>query len=212
MSDYRRAGAAPRIFVLMLLVLVLLFGGLLWFDFLGIIDVKSTLQPVLSPILNLVGIKTRTTTVPSTESPMLLDSARVVKEREALGLQEQELQKQQQAIADKSAQLDKKEAELQDRENTLSDREKSFNEKVKQYDNRRANLIQNSQYLSSMPPDQAVAIMSKYDDQLLIDTLRVTEELSQQSGQASLVPYWLSKLSPDRAAEIQRKMAIKPTQ
>ncbi len=211
MADYRRVGAAPRIFVLILLVLVLLFGGLLWFDFLGIINVKSTLQPILAPIFSLVGIKPQTAPQ-ATESPLLLDSGRIAKEREALNLQEQDLQKQQQALADKSAQLDKKEAELQDRENTLNDREKSFNEKVKQYDNRRANLIQNSEYLTSMPPDQAVAIMSKYDDQLLIDTLRVTEELAKQSGQASLVPYWLSKMPPDRAAEIQRKMAIKPSQ
>jgi flagellar protein FlbB len=210
-SDYRRVGSFPRIFVLILLVLVLLFGGLLWFDYLGIIDVKSTLQPVLSPVLSLVGIKQQTAPPPS-DSPLLLDSARLQKAQESLLIREQDLQKQEQLLKEESTKLDTKAAEIKDRETKLADQEKSFNEKLKQYDNRRANLITNSEYLTNMPPDQAVAIMAKYDDQLLIDTLRVTDELAKQSGKASLVPYWLSKLPPARVAEIQNKMAIKPSQ
>jgi len=210
-ADYRRVGAGPRIFVLILLVLVLLLGGLLWFDYLGIVNVKSTLQPVFQPLLALMGVRPQTAPPPS-NNPFLLDAARFQKQQEALGLQEQALQKQEQAITDKTAKLDQQAAALQEREAKLADQEKSFNEKVKQYDNRRANLIQNSKYLTSMAPAQAVAILVKYDDQLLIDTLRVTEQLAQQSGQTSLVPYWLSLFPPDRAAEIQTKMAMKPSQ
>jgi len=210
-SDYRRVGAGPRIFVLILLVLVLFLGGLLWFDYLGIVNVKSTLQPIVQPLLSLIGVRPQTAPAPSS-SPFLLDSARFQKQQEALGLQEQALQKQEQALTDKTAKLDQQAAALQEREAKLADQEKSFNEKVKQYDNRRANLIQNSKYLTSMAPAQAVAILVKYDDQLLIDTLRVTEQLAQQSGQTSLVPYWLSLFPPDRAAEIQTKMAMKPSQ
>jgi flagellar protein FlbB len=63
-----------------------------------------------------------------------------------------------------------------------------------------------------MRPDDAVAILVGYDDQLLIDTLRVTEELAQAAGEVSLVSVWLSRLPSDRAADIQRKMTLTPAE
>ncbi len=71
-------------------------------------------------------------------------------------------------------------------------------------------LEQNSRDLTSMRPDDAVNILAGYDDQLLIDTLRVTEELAQSAGEISLVSVWLARLPADRAAEIQRKMTLRP--
>jgi flagellar protein FlbB len=61
-----------------------------------------------------------------------------------------------------------------------------------------------------MRPDDAVEILAGYDDQLLIDTLRVTEELAQQAGEVSLVSVWLSRLPAERASDIQRKMTLRP--
>ncbi|MFP4211650.1 MAG: flagellar protein FlbB, partial [Alkalispirochaeta sp.] len=77
-------------------------------------------------------------------------------------------------------------------------------------ENRRAVLEQNSRDLTSMRPEDAVEILLGYDDQLLIDTLRVTEELAQEAGEISLVSVWLSRFPADRAADLQRKMTLKP--
>ena len=71
-------------------------------------------------------------------------------------------------------------------------------------------LVQNSRYLTSMRPAEAVRILEGYDDQLMIDTLRVTEEIARESGEVSLVSVWLSNLPPERAADIQRKMTLRP--
>ncbi|UZV88442.1 flagellar protein FlbB, partial [Treponema pallidum] len=55
-----------------------------------------------------------------------------------------------------------------------------------------------------------VKILLKTDDQDVIEVFRMVDAAARQRGVNSLVPYWLSLMPPDRAAEIQRKMANKP--
>ena len=59
-----------------------------------------------------------------------------------------------------------------------------------------------------MQPVKAVAILSDMDDQDIIDVLR-SEQATNATG--SMGSYWLSLMDAARAAEIQRKMANKPT-
>jgi flagellar protein FlbB len=61
-----------------------------------------------------------------------------------------------------------------------------------------------------MPPERAVGIIAAMDDQLVIDVFRKTEEIAQAEGTTSIVSYWMSLMPPDRAAELQRKMAARP--
>jgi len=199
-----RLGMGTRIVALFFLILGLVFGGLYWFDFLGVISAGQ----ILSPITSLFGVKHETINV---DDPTLLDSVRIRKQEEAIDLKFQELGNKQNDLAKKDRDIQQKVAEIDEREKSQDDREKSFNEKVKRYDDQVKNLEQNSKYLTSMPPDDAVKILDGYDDQLLIDTLRSTQELADAAGSQSLVPLWLSKLPPARAAEIQRKMTLKPT-
>jgi flagellar protein FlbB len=135
---------------------------------------------------------------------------RIQKLDESVNLRIAQLQQDYEELGNQQADFDQKLAELQEREEAQQDREKSFNDRLKAYDNRRANLIRISEDLTSMRPEDAVAILVGYDDQLLIDTLRVTQELADQAGELSLVSVWLSRMPPERAADIQRKMAIKP--
>jgi len=48
------------------------------------------------------------------------------------------------------------------------------------------------------------------DDQDIIDVFRKTDELAEAAGNASIVPFWLSLMEPQRAAEISRKMLGRP--
>jgi flagellar protein FlbB len=194
-SDYSGVGAGFRIVILILLVGVLALGGLVWFDYLGVVDARRTLAPVFS----LFGAARPEL---DAEDPLLLDKERLSKQLEELAAREQVLAGQEQELGQK-IQL------VQEREKAVEDREKLFNERVKAYDNRRENLIKNSAYLVGMPPDKAVKILLAMEDQDVIDLLRVTEELAVEAGETSLVAYWLSLLPADRAAGLQRKMARK---
>ena len=206
MADrYSRLGPLPQILLLLLLIVGLVVGGLIWFDYLGILDVNDTFAPVLS----LVGIAPRQGTGEPTDV-MLLDRVRLEKQQQAVNLREAQLDQTRLELQNQEEDVEQLMQTLESRQEELQDRENSLNERLQRYENRRAVLEENSRNLTSMAPDRAVEILVSYDDQLLIDTLRVTEELAREAGEVSLVSVWLSRMPPDRAAEIQRKMTIKP--
>jgi flagellar protein FlbB len=198
----------PRILLLIVIILALVIGGIFWFDFLGLVNARSYLGWAINPVMGLFGQKPPVSV--NIDDPVLLDSIRIRKQEEALDLKYQELISRQDELAKLDQGISQKTADIGEREKAQDDREKSFNEKLKAYDNRKANLVRISQDLTSMKPAAAVKIMNGYDDQLLIDILRTTQELADAAGATSLVSVWLSQLDPARAAEIQRKMTLKP--
>lgn len=199
----------PRILLLILLIIVLVFGGLLWFDYLGFMDVKDTLSPVVSLIT-----RRRRTQVEELERGGILEEQRTAKQWEALDLRAEELDRREETVSLREAELEEMIETVREREKSLEEREKSFNTRVNLYENKRANLEQNAQYLNGMPPADAVSILINMEDQVVIDHLRTAERLAREAGEQSIVSYWLSLIArqnPERAAEIQRKMARKPS-
>lgn len=201
MAEYSTVSVGLRIFVLVLLVIVLLLGGIIWFDYLGLIDAKTK----IAPIFGLFGIKRAR--VENVDDPLLLDKERLKMQIEALALRTEELAVREEKIIVQEQELAQIQEQLEEKEGALEDREKMFNERTRAFENRRVNLEQNSAYLVGMPPDNAVKILIEMDDQDIIDVFRMTEELAKKAGEASLVSYWLSLMPAERAAVLQRKMA-----
>jgi flagellar protein FlbB len=195
-----------RYVVLLILIFILVIGGLLWFDFLGLIDVKD----VFAPVYGLFGLQGRAKAAVPATSLGLLDEERAQKQFESLQLRSEELDKREADLAIREKDLAQKVQELEERQKAVDDQEKSFNQKAKEYDNRRVNIDQNARYLTGMPPAQAVAIVKSMDDQSVVDVFRMVEEQAKKAGEDSIVAYWLSLMPPERAAVIQRKMAEKP--
>ncbi len=198
-------GAGFKIILLLLLVILIFMGGLLWFDYLGLINVKEKFAPVLS----LVGISPPKT-MENAGDLLLLEKERIKKQTEALDLRTEALNKREKAITKKENEINEKVESLNEQGKALQEKEKSFNERAKEYENRDKNLRQSSKYFVGMPPKDAVARLLKMDDQDIIDILRVTEKMAQEAGTDSIVSYWLSLMPADRAAEINRKMIEKP--
>jgi flagellar protein FlbB len=193
-----------RIFILFLLLMVLTLGGIIWFDYLGIVDAKA----MISPVYRLLGFDKRSTAA-SPDDPNLLDRERLAKEQDALTLRLQELDTREASLNQKQKLLDQQAQDLNDRETALNAQEKAFNDQVKAFDNRRVNLAQNATYLTSMPATNAVAILQKMADQDIIDLFRTVEQQAKKEGTDSIVPSWLSMLPADRAADLTRKMTGK---
>jgi flagellar protein FlbB len=203
-AEFSEVRPGVRIFILFLLLVVLTLGGIIWFDYLGLVDAKS----IISPVYRLLGFQKRSS-VASADDPNLLDRERFAKEQDALALRQQDLDTHSAALAQKEKELNQLGQDLNDRDAALTAREKAFNDQVKAFDNRRVNIAQNATYLTSMPPANAVAIMAKMGDQDVIDIFRTVEQQAQKAGVDSVVPLWLSMLSADKAADLQRKMAGK---
>ncbi len=198
-------GAGFKIILLLLLIILIFMGGLLWFDYLGLINVKEKFAPVLS----LVGISPPKI-MENAGDLLLLEKERIKKQTEALDLRAEALNKREKAITKKENEINEKVESLNEQGKALQEKEKSFNERAKEYENRDKNLRQSSKYFVGMPPKDAVARLLKMDDQDIIDILRVTEKMAQEAGTDSIVSYWLSLMPADRAAEINRKMIEKP--
>ncbi len=195
-------------FALLIIVFILLIGGLLWFDYLGVVHVKS----VFAPLYRALGKEPQTSSTATQSKPLYanLDEDRIKKQREALDIYKEELDKREtdiQTIENQNAQIA---AELAEREKNQEEREKTFNSIQKQYDDRRRNVEQIAKNLNGMRPEAAVGILNSLDDQTVIDVLRRVEEMAAESGTSSMGSYWLSLMESKRAAEIQRKMLSKP--
>ncbi len=207
MASFGRRRVLGRIVLLVAMILALLIGGVVWFDYIGLIDAKA----LMSPAYKLLGVRTRTAASIPADSPALLEEERYAKRLESLGARSEELDARSGALDKRDAEVAQKAQELDDRGKAIDDQEKSFNDKVKQYDNRKANVDQNAQYLVGMPPAKAVSILVAMDDQTIIDLFHAVEERAKAAGVSSLVSVWLSGMPPDRSATLQRKMAAKPS-
>ena len=202
MAEYSGIGTGFRIIILLLLLSILVLGGLIWFDYLGLIDARQS----LALVYRLFGAEEGEVDV---EDPFLLERERLNKQLDALALRAEDLETNSLDLTYKEEELNQMIEQIEERQVALDDREKLFNERVTIYENRRDNLKQNAAYLVGMPPENAVNILLEMDDQDVIDILRMTEEQAVAASEASLVSYWLSLMPSARAAALQRKMARK---
>ncbi|MCR5495436.1 MAG: flagellar protein FlbB [Treponema sp.] len=194
--------------VLLMLIIIMALGGLLWFDYLGVMHVRT----VFAPLYKVLGKNPQTSVTATSSAPIVadLDQDRIDKQLEAIEIHRQELERREEDIASKEKLNEQIANELASREKSQEDREKTFNQTVKQYDDKNVNIEQIATNLNGMTPQASVNILLAMDDQTVIDVLRKVEELAARNGTSSMGSYWLSLMPAERAAEIQRKMLSKP--
>ena len=200
--------AIGKSIVLIMLIIIMALGGLLWFDYLGVVHMKS----VFSPLYKIFGKEPQTSVTATASKPIAadLDQDRINSQREAIDLRMEELDKRESEIVQKEKLNEQIASELSNREKSQEEREKTFNQTLKKYDDKNVNIEQIAANLNGMRPEAAVNILVAMDDQTVIDVLRKVEEIAARNGTSSMGSYWLSLMPAGRAAEIQRKMLSKP--
>ena len=204
-----RGVSIGKTLAMLVLILILILGGMLWFDYLGVLNAKK----IFAPVYRLFGLQVQTSVSDMQSDASLtadLDEDRLAKRLEALNVYAEELDKREQDIAAKEAENLQITQKLEEMRVALEEREKTFNNEVKKYDDRNVNIEQNAKNLNSMRPADAVEILNAMDDQDIIDTLRKVEEMAAAAGKNSQVSNWLSMMPPERVAALQRKMTNKP--
>jgi len=202
---------AGRVIVLLLLVAVLAAGGIIWFDYLNVIDAKT----VLAPLYRYIGREGRSQPKTTPEEFLNLDAERLAVRLEALELRNMEMDTSQRELDTRYGEIEQMAQELEERQKALDERENSLTQKEKDAENKERNIETVARNLTNMQPERAVGIISAMDDQDVLDVLRKTEELAQADGTASLVPFWLQLMAgtPEgaaRAAELNRKRVSRP--
>jgi len=206
MPAFGKPRVVGRILVMIVIIIALTLGGLVWFDYLGLLHLKDT----FAPVYKLMGIPSRRPTSLPADSDTLLEDERTAKLYEALDAAREDLSARSGTLDEREAEIAKTSQELEEQRKDLEDKEKSFNQTVESIENRKANVDQNARYLTGMQPQKAVEILKSMDDQMIIDVLRAVEAQAKAAGTDSVVAYWLSLMPPERSAAIQRKMTSKP--
>jgi flagellar protein FlbB len=195
-----------RVIVLLVLILALAGGGIVWFDYLNVIDAKT----VLAPLYRFIGRESRTQADFGDDEFINLDADRLAIRLEAEALRELEMDRKEAEIASRQGEIEQMAEELEDRAEALDQRENSINEGLSDADTLSRNVEAIALQLNGMQPERAVAILAEMNDQQAIDVLRKTDEIAQRDGTNSMGPYWMSLLPPQRTAQLQRKMAGRP--
>ena len=206
-TPVRRRGSFGRVIVLLLLIIILAFGGLFWFSYLGLINARG----VFSPVYSLFGLKTPVGVASPSDAEADLDADRYAKRLVSLDIRSQELDKKEAEVTAREKEAAQVSQELDDRLSIIEEKEKSFKQMMTERDQREVNIDQIARYINGMQPDKAVANLLQMDDQDIIDVLRAVEAIAKKENKTSSVAYWFSLMPANRAADIQRKMANKPT-
>ena len=206
-----------RVIVLIFLILIIAGGGILWFDFLNVIDAKHVLGPIFDVLrgVPLIGRvippgEGRTPPFFGEDGLLNLDAERFAVRLEALELRFMELDRQELDIQNRRGFIEQMAQELEERQKALEEREKSFNALLSDAEIRDRTVERNAINLINMPPERAVGILTAMNDQDVIDVFRKTDQLAEEGGTASIVPFWLSLMDSQRAADISRKMVTRP--
>ena len=201
---------AGRAIVLLLLIIILSVGGIVWFDYLNVIDAKTVLAPIYRHLPFIPG-EGRTQPRIGPDELINLDAERLAIRLEALELRNMEMDTRERDLTSQYGEIVQMAQELELRQVALEDLEKSLRAMTEDAENKDSNIEQQARYLTGMPPQNAVGILNSLEDQLAIDVIRKTEEIARAEGTTSIVSFWFSLMEPARAAELQRKMAGRPS-
>nr|WP_267510534.1 flagellar protein [Borreliella bavariensis] len=188
---------------MLFLIVVLFFFVLFFIDFLGMYNTKRYFPEFVRT--KFLG---ETSLVFDHNSNIILDEARLVKEREAIDIKNQQIEKLKEDLKFKEDSLNKLEFELKQKQKDLDLKQKVIDDIINKYNDEEANILQAAVYLMNMPPEDAVKRLEDLNPELAISYMRKIEELSKKEGRLSIVPYWLSLMDSKKAAVLIRKMSV----
>jgi len=210
------ANVVGRVIALLFLILIMMGGGLLWFDHLHVIDAKHIIGPAFDFLRDVPVIgrfippgEGRTQPFLRDDDFINLDAERLAIRLEALELRNMELAMQEQDIGIRLMHIEQMAQELEERQRAQDERENSFNALLADAEIRDRYVERNAINLTNMPPVAAVGILTAMANQDVIDVFLKTDELAEAGGTMSIVPFWLSLMEPERAADISRMMVAR---
>ncbi|MEM9423699.1 MAG: hypothetical protein AAF975_02780 [Spirochaetota bacterium] len=191
--------------MLLIFIMMIIVGGLLLFDWLGLMSLRQE----FAPILRLVGLNTPSSMGASADSSVLND-ARLRQQLDSLELKRKNLEELEKQLNQRSNELDERELAITQSEEQLQQQLDSLEEREGLYRERDAKVKQIAQNFNSMPPADAVAQMNMMNALLVVDVLRAADRIAVEEKGTSLVSYWISQMPPERGAEVNKLLVEKP--
>ncbi|MBP7901961.1 MAG: hypothetical protein KA015_03990, partial [Spirochaetes bacterium] len=187
-----------KIIFLFLIIVFLLGVGVLWLDYMGLINLTKTASMFNKDEASVL--------YADDDEPSLMKLEELEKNKEQLKERTEDLDRREALLLEqeKSSNTDKEKIQEM-RAGIELERKKLENEKNK-YSGYKKNIVDLAQKIESMPPKDAVAIMINWDDPLIIDVLRQIDQNALDAGAASVTSYLISLMPKEKASRVMYLM------
>ena len=187
-----------KIIFLFLIIVFLLGVGVLWLDYMGLINLTKTASMFNKDEASVL--------YADDDEPSLMKLEELEKNKEQLKERTEDLDRREALLLEqeKSSNADKEKIQEM-RAGIELERKKLENEKNK-YSGYKKNIVDLAQKIESMPPKEAVAIMINWDDPLIIDVLRQIDQNALDAGAMSVTSYLISLMPKEKASRVMYLM------
>jgi len=183
-----------RVAYLMILIIFISCFGLFWLDYIGLIDAGAY-------IARFRGDAESVLTAPGDE-PSLVEREEFEKQKSRLQERIEDLDRREALLTEREKQLEGEEEKLRDARQGLDVEKKKLHAERNRYAGYTRNVKDLAGKITSMPPEESVKIMEKWEDTLVIDVLRQIDEDAREQGRMSISPYLITLLPKEKASRI----------
>ncbi|MCX7632925.1 MAG: flagellar protein FlbB [Turneriella sp.] len=194
---------SQRRFLLFLILLIVVFSGGIFYalDATGIVR-ASDILPFLAPKNPL--------RVEDKDYPTEVEKAEFRKWEQKLLEREEQLARREAELKNRETGTEDLKRELEEQRRALRAEKEKFLQAQREWEDRQKKIRDLAEKVRNMPPQKAQEMMQNWRDFDIIDVLRQIDKDAEAEGTPSIVPYLLTLFSPERRAEITRKMMLPP--
>jgi len=186
-----------KIIYLVVLIFFLAGVGVFWLDNIGLINLSSKFSSLKGEELSLDA---------SGDEPSLIEKEEFGKEKEKLLERIEDLDKREALLAEKEKEIGADKDKLEQIRKGLELEQKKLENDRNKDSGYRKNVSVLANKVSNMPPEEAVKIMSNWDDPLIIDVLRQMDADSEAQGRMSITAYLMTLFPKEKASRIMYLM------
>ncbi len=187
-----------KIIFLFLIIVFLLGVGVLWLDYMGLINLTKT--------ASMFSKEEASVLYADDDEPSLMKLEELEKNKEQLKERTEDLDRREALLLEqeKSSNTDKE--KIQEMRAGIDLERKKLENDKKKYSGYKKNIADLAQKIESMPPKEAVAIMINWDDPLIIDVLRQIDQNALDAGAMSVTSYLISLMPKEKASRVMYLM------
>jgi flagellar protein FlbB len=195
----RRIAEKTKIIYLLLLIVFVLVVGFLWLDYIGFINLSRITGKYYKE-------EAPSVLEAADDEPSLIEREEFEKEKQKFLERVEDLDKREMQITAAEKDLDAEREKLEEIKKGLDLEKRKLENEKKRYSGYKKNVVTLAQKIESMRPEEAVEIMIKWEEPLIIDVLRQIDANAEEAGRTSITSYLISLMPREKASRIMYLM------
>lgn len=188
-----------KIIYLSIITLFVIIGGLFWLDYIGLLDLEKMTRSMYKKESPLV-------LHASDDEPSLVEKEEFEKEKHKLQERIEEIDKREALLVEAEKGLDAERTKIDDIKAGLEVDKKKLDNEKKRNSGYERNIKDLASKIVSIRPEEAVQIVIKWEEPLIIDVLRRIDADALEAGRVSVTSYLISLMPKEKASRIMYLM------